>query len=92
MTELDKVFNEFNGNTVIITQNFIGQLLELAEAIICDLKVKKLFIRSRMYFRIRKLNEAIIEHIKSKKRKLIRTITYKNNFFAIGIYLNYIFN
>ena len=75
MEELDKVFNEFNGTTVTITQNFIGQLLEFAEAIKCDLKVKKLFFRSRMYFRIRKLNEGIIVNSKSNKRKQIRTIT-----------------
>ena len=69
MTELEKIFNEFNGQTITIRQNYIAELLQLADEIDCDVKVKKLFFRSRMYFRIRKLNEEIVEQMRTKKKK-----------------------
>jgi len=71
MIEFEKIFNEFNGQTLIKTQNFIAQLLQLSQEINCDIKVKKLFFHSRMYFRIRKLKQEIIELIKSRKKRII---------------------
>ena len=73
---LEFIFNNSNGDEQLEPgENFLGQLIGLAEDIPCDMKIKKLFLRARMYFRMRNLNRKIIEYSKSKKRKYIKIIT-----------------
>jgi hypothetical protein len=50
MKELENTFNKFNGDTIKITKHYLATLLNLA-TVECNNKTKKLFFRSRMFFR-----------------------------------------
>lgn len=75
MMELEMIFNVANGEELLIIKNYISHMLNLVEHVDCSNKIKKLFMRARMYFRIRKLNRQILENLKSKKRKYKKIIT-----------------
>lgn len=70
MEQLENVFNVVNSNYILICKGYIQNLLTKASHIECSDKVKKLFFRSRMYFRMRKLNKELLDNKLSKKRKL----------------------
>lgn len=72
MQELEKIFHSVNGNTISIQSNYLKNLLNLSSNIDCDELVKKTFFRSRMYFRIKKLNEC---NLNAKKRKYSKILT-----------------
>lgn len=74
MSSLESIFNDANGDELLITRDYQQHLLLLAKDIDCDKRVKKLFFRARMFFRIRKLNKEISE-TKSRKRKYKKIIT-----------------
>ena len=71
---LDKIFNMLNGEDLYISENYLTQHMELASAINCDDEIKKLFFKSRMYFRIQFLNSNISNNIYAKKRKINKTL------------------
>lgn len=72
---LEAVFQEMNGDGLLISSDYLQTHINKATAVTCSEKVKRLFFRSRMYFKIRKLNEAIRIKTQTRKRKLIKTIT-----------------
>ena len=53
MESLEKIFKQFNGDKIVYSPNYVQQLVLLSEEIICQKKVKEIFFRSRMYFRIK---------------------------------------
>ncbi|KAL1488481.1 hypothetical protein ABEB36_014949 [Hypothenemus hampei] len=62
IVELNKVFIEMNGNDGIATgPNFMETLLLRSESIHCPDKAKRLFLRSRTFFRIKELNRSMKE-------------------------------
>lgn len=76
MEELETIFQNFNGGQdLLITKGYLSQLLETSSAVQCEETVKKLFFRSRMYFRIRKLNENLSGPSLYRKRKMTKTVT-----------------
>lgn len=70
--KLEQIFDRVNKETLHISKNYMANLLEQCKNVECSNEVKKLFLRSRMYFRIRRLNQAIQE--KSRKRKMLKII------------------
>jgi len=70
MQALHVVFNKINGSGLFISKNYLGQHLQQAAGIECNLKVKKLFFRSRMYFRMRILNKELADLSTQRKRKM----------------------
>lgn len=73
MEQLEKCFKMFNGNSLFITKNYIQQLMDKSRDIECSEKAKRLFFRSRMYFRIKELNKSNI--VKLGKRKITKIVT-----------------
>lgn len=74
LKQLEKVFETLNGNKISITQNYLKKHLLQSEKIECEAKVKTLFFRCRMYFRIKHLNNDN-KKIKKTKRKYKKIIT-----------------
>ena len=79
LLSLENVFNAVNGEGqgIYICAKYIKHMIDISNKsnINCDEKIKKkLFFRSRMYFRIRKLNREIIENKNSRKRKYKKII------------------
>lgn len=75
MEKMEEIFNSFNTDGgIMIQKGFIKHLLNLSEHIECDDEVKKIFFRSRMYFRIRHLNKEMFD-VNVKKRKIKKTVT-----------------
>lgn len=74
MQDLEKIFEENNRQGLLIKDNFIKSHVQQADHIECDKKVKTLFFRSRMYFKIRKLNQELIDRSSSRKRKYKKII------------------
>lgn len=72
--ELDHIFNAFNETSLICKKDYIKDLITLADNVECGDEVKKLFFRSRMYFRIRSLKK-LFETNSYNKRKNIKIIT-----------------
>ena len=68
MQALHAIFTKL-GDSLLISKKILALHMEKAAAIDCSHKVKKLFFRSRMYFRIRKLNKEIVDLASQKKRK-----------------------
>lgn len=67
--ELNKVFLEVNGEEIATEKNnFIHNLLQKSSNIDCPMKAKRLFFRSRMFFRIKELN-TILKDQSARKRK-----------------------
>lgn len=71
----DEIFNKLNQSKILITNGYLQKHLSEAKDIEADEEVKKLFFRSRMYFRIRLLNEEIYEGAKTRKRKFNKITT-----------------
>lgn len=72
--KLEQIFREFNGDNLLISANYIKNLLEKSRAIHCSDKVKNLFFRCRMFFKIKQLNSTINTSsmsVKSKKNKKV---------------------
>lgn len=72
--ELDAIFHSVNGDTIAVMHNFIGNLMSKSKDVKCSEKAKLLFFRSRMYFRLRELNQSL-QKIQLGKRKMIKIIT-----------------
>lgn len=70
MQELQHIFETKNGQGLLITKDFVKSHIEQAHHIDCDQKVKALFFRSQMYFKIKKLNQELLDRSSSRKRKL----------------------
>lgn len=70
--KLEVIFQNFNPNhSLFISSKYIATLLDLTKDVECGINIKKLFFKSRMYFRIRSLNKNIIESKRLPyKRKL----------------------
>ena len=74
--KLEQIFNAANGDDDLEPgTNFIGQLMDLADTVHCESKIKKLFFRARMFFRIRNLNKELKENSNYMKRKYKKIIT-----------------
>lgn len=71
MEKLENIFNETNGEGIVFQKNFIGDLIKKAKHVECSDKVKRLFFRSRMYFRLKALNTQLANNniFVSRKRK-----------------------
>lgn len=67
--ELNKVFLEVNGDEIMTGEgNFIRNLVLKSDGINCPMKAKRLFFRSRMFFRIKELNRSLKDK-STRKRK-----------------------
>ncbi|XP_036339801.1 uncharacterized protein LOC118749141 [Rhagoletis pomonella] len=75
MRSLESVFKALNEDGLLITNDFVKTHIEHAATIQCDIKVKKLFFRARMFFKIRKLNKELVENAHKRKRKAKKTLT-----------------
>jgi hypothetical protein len=75
MSALENIFNEANGTEIDIRENYLKHLNTLAAKVDWDEKIKTIFFRSRMFFRLRTLNRDLIDTAKLKKRKMTNTIT-----------------
>ncbi|VEN55423.1 unnamed protein product, partial [Callosobruchus maculatus] len=73
--ELNKVFLEANGDGIVCGEKrFITDLLLRSTSIDCPIKAKRLFFRSRMFFRIKELN-AVLKAQNARKRKWKKIVT-----------------
>lgn len=68
--QLDIIFNNFNGPELKLKpgRKYLKTLIELAGSVDSDYKIKHLFFRSRMYFRIKQLNMALKEEVRNKRK------------------------
>lgn len=57
--ELNRIFLLVNGDGLATGNNYIKNLLTQSSNVFCPIKAKRLFFRSRMFFRIRELNNAL---------------------------------
>lgn len=74
LEQMESIFNNFNGNdSLLCVEGYLKKLIEKSDHFDLDIETKKLFFRSRMYFRIKKLNSEIVENAK-KKRKLKKLV------------------
>lgn len=71
----DAIFIKLNGEKLLLTSGFLQKHLAEARDIESNEKVKKLFFRCRMYFRIRLLNDEISQNINKRKRKFNKILT-----------------
>ena len=69
--EFNKMFLETNNEGLVSEKNFIHNLVMKSNNIDCPEKVKQLFFRSRMFFRIKELNRAL--RYKKKQQKEMET-------------------
>lgn len=74
MEALEIIFNQLNGEKILFKEGFLKYMLEKSSHIECDSNVKLLFFRSRMYFRMKKLNKDLLEQ-SFKKRKAKKILT-----------------
>lgn len=72
--ELDHIFNNFNGESLKLTKNYLQALMDLAESVNLSTDAKHLFFRCKMYFKIRMLNRDIKEKSNVRKRKITKTV------------------
>lgn len=72
--ELHTIFNTINNEGLLITEGFLKKHIELAQKIDCSEKIKKIFFRARMYFKIRTLNHELREFYQQRKRKINKTL------------------
>lgn len=65
LLQLENVFNAVNGDgdDINISSQYIKHLIEISKKanIVCEEKIKYIFFRSRMYFRLRRINGEIVE-------------------------------
>lgn len=74
MEALEHIFKTVNSDTLLITKNYLRKLLDVSSSISCSEKTKRLFFRSRMYFRIKTLNQDLYNSTICKKRKITKII------------------
>lgn len=74
MKELHNIFEANNRESLLVTNNYLKKHMEQANYIDCDDKIKSLFFRSRMYFKIRKLNQELFDSANCRKRKYTKII------------------
>lgn len=69
LRECDAIFNKLNAAGLLIGPQYLTKHLMEAKSILCSEKIKKLFFRCRMYFKIRRLNNEILQNQYKLKRK-----------------------
>lgn len=74
MKLLENIFRNMNGETLLITSDYIKKHINAAHSVNCQYKVKQLFFRTRMYFTIRKLNQLCTTKTHQMSNKLNKTI------------------
>lgn len=74
MEKLETIFKIFNNEEIVYCRNYLKQLLFFYQKTYRQKKVKEIFFRSRMYFRINHLNNIIEENLTKRKRKMYKTI------------------
>lgn len=74
LEELEKIFKFVNKDSLFICKNYLKKLEDMASSVLCSVKEKKLFFRSRMFFRMRQLNRDIQNAAVSRKRKMSKII------------------
>lgn len=72
ISEMKQIFKKNNKDTLLIAKDFLKLHIEQASNINCNIKVKKLFFRARMYFLIRNLNKEILQNSYKLKRKFCK--------------------
>lgn len=72
--QLEQIFNKVNADSIFVCKEYLSNLLNLSSHIDCGNKIKILFFRSRMYFRIRTLNKSFQDKSLSKKRKMSKVV------------------
>lgn len=74
---LENIFFKHNKNDIYTGSKFLAKLLNDSENVDLNIEVKKLYYRTRLYIRIRYLNndKSNICNNTRKKRKLLKTIT-----------------
>lgn len=75
MEQMELIFNEINGDNILFQKNFVKNCMDKVAHIKCNDKIKRLYFRSRMYFRLKALNQKITNDIISRKRKIKKIIT-----------------
>lgn len=70
MQELEKIFQLANSDSLLITKNYIQKLLNSSASVSGSEDCKKLFFRTRMYFRIKSLNAELHNSAITRKKKL----------------------
>lgn len=74
MQQMEDIFNTTNGEEIVFCSNYIENLISKTSNIDCEKKIKQIFFRSRMYFRIKYLNKQIEDFARQRKRKINKTI------------------
>jgi len=74
LRQLEQVFDAVNSDSILICKGYLLKLLNLSGHVTCNDKIKTLFFKSRMYFRLRLLNKALEDKTLSNKRKKLKII------------------
>lgn len=74
LTELEEIFNEYNGSELKHGQNYIKNLTDLSARINLHIEFKKIYFRCKMFFKMRILNSKTSKNVNGLKRKLNKTI------------------
>lgn len=74
MQGLEKIFQSVNSDTLFITKCYLKKLIDASSSFSCSEETKRLFFRSRMYFRIKKLNQDLHNLTNYRKRKMSKII------------------
>lgn len=72
---LHQIFEDSNRQGLLIKNGYLKFHMEQARHIECDDRIKTLFFRARMFFKIRALNSNIYDNSISRKRKLSKIKT-----------------
>lgn len=74
LEKLEMIFREMNGeDSLVFRKGFIQYLMDKSSHIDVNAKEKSIFFRSRMYFRMRRLNNEF-KSMSSNKRKMNKTV------------------
>lgn len=74
--KLEEAFNQYNGNTLNCKENYINGLLDLSRDIEGSDKMKRLFFRCKMYFRMKTMNKKLTDSSSSKDICDAKTFAY----------------
>ncbi|KAL1489510.1 hypothetical protein ABEB36_013468 [Hypothenemus hampei] len=74
MEQLENILKKVNGDTILISKNYLHNLMSKSVHVLCYDKAKRLFFRSRMYFRIKELNRSL-NSLTLGKRKMTKIVT-----------------
>lgn len=72
--QLEQIFQSLNKDNLFISRNYLKKLLAMSTSVLCPEKSKLLFFRSRMFFRMRQLNQDIHNAAVSRKRKMSKIV------------------